>query len=286
MRKLLFLVADTHQGSPVALPPNGTAWDFIDGGSKPFGGWQVTFWNHWCECADRVGDLRSRYDQLVIVHAGDAIEGVHHQTVQLLTQRVDEQERMHVAAMQELQRRAKFDPAHDRIIYLSGTPAHSGNGNSSTERIARMMLGLAQDARLDGSVITPRINKTINGVLFDIAHKGFKLSSRRWLHTNSIRAYLMDRYVKSLEAKRPMPRYVVRAHYHTFGHEHLEDARAQTVSDAFLMPAWKIRDEYVEQFAPEAVQDIGALVFVIEADGSSSCTPMLMTCDPDPVEEL
>lgn len=282
MRKVLLIVTDTHNGHPVALPANGDGWETADGNFIETNDGQKQIWGHWCVSADYVGDLR-KGAQLIIIHAGDPIEGVHHGIVSLLTDRKDEQERMHVGAMEELFKRTKFNPKRDRLIYLDGTEAHGGPGNSSVERIARMLL---KSEDLDGTVILPRFYKRVNGVLFDIAHKGFRLSTRRWTRTNSLRTHLMNHYFDCLEDRQPMPRYVIRAHFHTFGYDILLDKQRQTVSEAFLMPAWKLKDDYVYHGAAEAVSSIGALAFDIDEHGNSRDHPLLMRCEQDVIEDL
>lgn len=281
-RKVLAIVADDHVGHPLALPPDPDGWELEDGNHLETNGWQRTIWSHWIECWQRVGDLR-KGGELIVVHAGDAVEGVHHGTVQLATQRIDEQERMHVAAMRAGLKLAKWDRRKDKLIYLAGTAAHVGQGNSSTERIARALL---ETEGLDGRVIRDRLYASVNGVLVDVAHRGYRLGGREWTRTNSMRAYLLSQWLASLKAKRAMPRYVVRAHQHTFGYACLEDDDGQTVSEGWLMPAWKLKDEYVSSFAPEAVCSIGMLAFVIEPAGSAHAHAMTMRCEQDVVEEL
>lgn len=282
MRKTLAIVADDHHGHPFAMPPNQYGWETVDGNYIENNEWQDLLWQHWAPSWQRVSDLR-RGGQLIIVHAGDPIEGDHHGIVQLITQRIDEQERMHISAMRTALELAKFNKRRDKLIYLSGTEAHTGAGNSSTERIMRALLDIDD---LDGSAILHRLYRTINGVLFDIAHHGYRLGGREWTRTNSMRAYLTSTWFSALKRRRPMPRYIVRAHRHTFGYASLEDDDGKTISEAYLMPAWKLRDDYVASFAPEAISSIGLLVFVMEDDGRSSAHPLLMHVEQDAIEEL
>lgn len=282
MRKVIAVISDDHSGHPLALPPSGDGWELSDGNFLETNDWQKIIWQHWCESWDRVADYR-KGGELIVVHAGDAVEGVHHGSVQLLTQRVDEQERMHVSAMREGLRRAKWHRKRDRLIYLSGTRAHVGEGNSSTERIVRALLDTDE---LDGTEVRHRLLARVNGVLFDVAHHGYRLGARSWTRTNSMRAWLESYWDDCLKHKRDMPRYVVRGHRHTFGYAELCDDNGVTISESFLMPSWKLVDDYVRTFAPESVANIGMLVFVVETDGKTQDRPLLMTCPQDEVVEL
>lgn len=282
MRKVIAIVSDDHSGHPFALPPSEDGWESADGQWIETNDWQKIIWNHWCESWDRVADYR-RGGQLIVVHAGDAVEGVHHGSVQLVTQRIDEQERMHIAAMREGLRRSKWRSKRDRLIYIAGTRTHVGEGNSSTERIVRDLLGVDE---LDGTEVRQRLLASANGQLFDIAHKGYALGGRSWTRTNSMRAWLESYWEDSLKHKVTMPRYVVRGHRHTYGYSELCDDAGVTVSEAFLMPSWKLVDDYVRSFAAEAVASIGMLVFVVEDNGTTHHYPLLMRCEQDTVEEL
>lgn len=283
MRKVLSVTADKHVASPFALPPNGESWNYVDGGPKRISGFQEQIWNHWEDYWRWIGDMR-KGAELIVLDLGDPIEGKHHGIVELLTSRIDEQERMHICAMQEALYLAKFNPKRDKLIYLDGTPAHCGEGNSSTERIARALL---KTERLDGDVVRPYFLARINGGdLFDAAHKGFKLGSREWTKTNSMRAYLTSRWFTSLKNKQPMPRHILRAHFHQFGHASVEDDAGMAVSEAWAMPAWKIKDEYIYEFAPEAMSNIGGLAFTIDNNGHSTAHKLLMQVVQDEVQEL
>lgn len=285
MRKTVVIVADDHSGHPFALPPTADGWEKADGNFEGNNEWQDLLWKHWISYWRRVGDLRMD-GPLIVVHAGDAVEGSHHGIVQLITSRIDEQERMHISSMRTGLQLAGFDARRDTLIYLSGSEAHTGVGNASTERIMRALLDVE---KLDGACIRYRLYATVNGVLFDVAHHGYRLGSREWTRTNAMRAYLSSTWTSCLKRKRQMPRYVVRAHRHTYGHASLEDDDGNIVSEAFLMPAWKLRDDHVASFAPEAIASIGLLAFTVDEDSRSQKYPMVMSLDPDStggIEEL
>ena len=280
MKATVVIIADDHAGSPAGLFP-GKNWELEDGNHLLPNDWQETLWEHLTECGHRVADLR-KGGRLIIVHAGDATEGVHHGTTQLLTSRVDEQERMHLASMREFMSLCKWNKRTDKLIYLAGTEAHTGPGNSSTERIVRALL--AKD-ELDGKEVRIKLVADIDGVLFDVAHKGFRLGSREHTRTNSIRAYLESKWSTCAKRGLRLPRYVVRAHMHQFAHVPVEDHQGNMVIEGFLMPAFKLPDDYAQMEVQDAVGSIGVLPFVIR-DGQAAWHKALMTCDPYPIEAL
>lgn len=280
MKTTVCILADDHNGSPAGLFP-GENWELEDGNNLSPNDWQMTLYQHLVDCGHFVADLR-RGGRLILIHAGDATEGVHHSNVQVLTNRIDEQERMHVAVMREFMGLCKWSKRTDKLIYLAGTEAHTGTGNSSTERIVRTLL---QTDELDGKEIRVKLFSDIDGVLFDVAHKGFRLGSREHTRTNSIRAYLESRWSTCAKRGLRLPRFVIRAHMHQFAHIPLEDHQGNIISEGFLMPAFKLPDDWTKMEVQDAVGSIGVLAFAIR-DGAVRWHKQLMTCDPCPVEVL
>ena len=280
MKTTVLIIADDHAGSPAGLFP-GENWELEDGNNLEPSEWQDTLRGHFLDCAAQVADYR-RGGRLIIVHAGDATEGIHHGNTQLLSCRVDEQERMHITNMREFMRLTRWNKRTDQLIYLAGTEAHTGPGNSSTERIVRALLNKDE---LDGREIRLRIHADIDGVLFDVAHEGFRLGGRDWTRTNSIRAYLESQWSTCAKRGLRVPRYTVRAHMHTFAHIPLEDQHGNMITEGFLMPAFKLPDDYAKMKVQDAIGSIGVLPIVIR-DGQPTWHRCLMTCDPYPVEVL
>lgn len=282
MKTTVVIIADDHAGSPLGLFP-GENWELEDGNHLMPNDWQMTLRSHFLDCAAQVADWR-KGGRLIIVHAGDATEGIHHGNTQLLSSRADEQERMHVANMREFMALTGFRKRTDQLIYLAGTEAHTGAGNSSTERIVRTLLN--KDT-LDGREVRMALYADVDGVLFDVAHEGFRVGGREWTRTNSMRAYLESQWSTCAKQGRKTPRYSVRAHMHTFAHTVLEDRQGSVITEAFLMPSFKLPDDYAKMKVQDAIGSIGLLPFVIR-DGEPTCywKRCLMTCDTYPVEVL
>lgn len=285
-RAIVAISADHHSGHPFGLFP-GESWQLVSGENPLYANpWQLLMGRHWTECWTRIGEMRQGA-RLIVVTAGDSIEGDHHSITELHTYRLDEQERMFVASMRAGLELASFNTRGGDILRcLSGTVVHDGMGGSSAERIARMLISSREDLPLDGAMLRRHLLLSVNGVLFDIAHQGFSLGQRHWTRSNTMRAYLHSRWMDCLEHGMPMPRYIIRAHKHTAGHAILENAEGKTVVEGWLMPAWKLKDEYIYQVEPEAVSTIGLLVFEVLENGESTPYRMVMRVDQDNTEIL
>lgn len=281
MRAVIAVVNDIHAGSALAPFP-GEAWELEDGNALMPNAWQATLGAHWRECWELVGQLR-RNARLLVWHVGDPVEGIHHDMIQIHSNLAEEQERMHVALIRDGLRRAKWRARTDRIIYFTDTPAHSGRGAASVERIVRELTECDEE---DGRQSVPYLMASVNGVLFDVAHEGFAEGGREWTRDNAMRAYLQSRYITTLKAGLPMPRYVLRAHRHRFRVADLRDDQGRILSEAMLLPAWKIKDDHVYRKWPEAISNVGMVVFEIETTGETRWRALTMLMKQDEVREL
>lgn len=276
---LIVFVADLHVGHPFALCP--ARWTLHDGQEFTPNGLQDIIRAHWCATWQRIAQQR-KGQRLIIVFVGDAIEGQHHATTQLITQRLDTQEAMAVAVLQEALSLSKFK--HDDVIrFVTGSPAHEGQGSQSLERIARAVLGYSGDKRQTISYWPA----TIHGVHFDVAHRpGSGPGTRNWVAGNAFQAWLRSLYLSALENGRLPPRYVIRAHRHVYLERHVHNLSGNVVTTGYILAPWKAKDEYVYQLAPEAITSIGALTVQVDADGQSRAACWRIALEQDRMEEL
>jgi hypothetical protein len=76
------------------------------------------------QCADYARDAR-KGKRLIVIHNGDAIEGVHHNSLQICVHNKASQAEIHTELMDTFLRRAKFEKKQgDRLFYVRGTETH------------------------------------------------------------------------------------------------------------------------------------------------------------------
>ena len=95
LHTIVVVIGDLHCGSTVGLMP--PFWQTSDNNIIIQNELQVLLWQQWLENWHIIADLRLNnvtWPRLIIVHNGDAVEGDHHDTTQLITKRIDEQERI------------------------------------------------------------------------------------------------------------------------------------------------------------------------------------------------
>ncbi len=263
MRTIIAIPSDTHAGSTVGLCP-AEGWDRVDGGRYEPSEIQRLIYRQWLEGWAIVRRLRQG-GRLVVIHNGDAVEGVHHDESMIISNRIDEQERIHTELMTQALQVAEYDrPAGDRIFYTLGTPSHGGSGGTSEEVIARFMC--AEPAAKE-RYLHLGLQVKINGRLIYIAHKGPALGSRTWLTGNVLRYYLKDLYLTCLENATDKPAAVVFSHRHRWIEPELANGIMGFSTPSFQGPTWYSAG----LLAAEWVSNIGMLILIID-DGRLSWT--------------
>jgi len=276
-RTLVALASDTHCGSSVGLMP--PEWVTEDGNTVRQNQLQRVAWDQWRENWATVSALRKKKDRLIIVHAGDAVEGKHHDNEQLITTRKEEQERIHVACMEQALQDVGYKQDADELWYVAGTTAHVGSGATSEERIVRELCEVPADA--GERQVVYHLRRRVNGVLIDVAHQGPRPGVRAWTRNNTLALTLRSIYLSCLETNQPVPRYWVRAHRHKFVTADVRRNGGGVAIEGFLLPANTLKGEYANTVAVDELADLGMLVIGIEPDGLTWHRPLLMQVQQD-----
>jgi hypothetical protein len=264
-RAIVAAPADLHVGSPFALCP--PTWTLPDGATPLHPNeLQTLIRSHWLDCWDRVGSLR-KGARLIVVLAGDACEGLHHESVQVTTARLEVQEAMAVSVMEEGLHRAKFSlRKHDTLRCVTGTGAHDGGGGASFERVARQLT----DYSGDGRVSREADDFTVNGVRILVSHKpGSGPGSRNQTLGNAYQSWLKSLYFGALEAGGCAPRYVLTAHHHRFMPRDVYRSDGTVALTGVMLPAWKVKDEYIWQVNPFGLAQVGMVALEVMGDGAT-----------------
>ena len=121
-RTIVAVPSDTQCGSVYGLMPAGE-WSLAEGGSYIPNELQDLIWKQWVECWGVVRALRDEVPntRLIVAHNGDAVEGFHHGTTEIVSLSVGEHERIHLAVMDSALEIAGYDgEAVDLLYYVAG----------------------------------------------------------------------------------------------------------------------------------------------------------------------
>lgn len=257
MRTILAFPADTHTGSTAGLMRD-KPWQLDAGGTHHPSKAQRLLWRQWLEGWDAVRDLRQPGDRVIITMMGDAVDGKHHDTSELVTSRTEEQERMFIDLMDWTLDYIGFCDA-DLLQFIAGTPAHVGEMAQSERRIAEDM-----DAKLH-----QRRKFAVHGVRFDVAHQRFSVGRRAWTVENTLRSMLTSMLMDCVLQGDQPPDYVIGAHWHQFCQAQIE--RGRYGMSGFVCPSYQLKTSYGSQVTNNSTRppDIGMLIVVVEDDGKS-----------------
>jgi len=305
MRTVIAIPADTHCGSTLGLmtPKPLVVSDENTISPSPA---QKIIWKQWEHNWQAVAEER-RKSRLIIVQAGDPVEGMHHESPQIMTMREDEHVTIAIHCYDWALRKAKFDSGKgDRYYQIAGTEAHGGVGSRAEEALARDFRNKGDKTNgvvpvwekqvfdddedqdiIQGKYTWGGLRRKVNGVLFDIAHHGASVGSRAWTTANQLQNTIKSIYWECLNNKKEIPRYWIRAHYHQYVHAYYEDK--QGIIEGFVLPSFQLPgSNYVRRYKGNSLMlaDIGMVYWVVEEDGRSYFKPDYITVESDKVEEF
>lgn len=303
MRTVIACPADTHCGSTLGLMTPKPLMCSDENTVTPSPAQRI-IWKQWEHNWGLVEEERKK-SKLVVVQNGDPVEGMHHESPQVMSMRETDHVTIAIHCYDWALRKAKFNARNgDRYYQVAGTEAHGGVGSQAEETLARDFRnrndkenGVVpvwekevfsdEEDIIQGKYTWGGIRRRVNGVLFDISHHGASVGKRAWTKPNSLLNTIKSIYFECLNNNMPIPRYWVRAHYHEYVHAYYEDK--QGIIEGFVLPSFQLAgSNYVRRYKGGSLMlaDIGMVHFVVEDDGSSRYVADYITVEQDKVEEF
>ena len=258
---LIVILSDMHSGGSTALAP-GKLWRFdTDRNHTPTKKGLEVF-DLFMECAEYV--KKNRKDKrVIIVHNGDAIEGYHHNTTQVLTPNNKEQREMHEDLMDTFMRAAGFDRRKgDELYYVNGTETHTG---LHEKEIAKSLNAVPAD---NGEPVHETLKLNVNGRVVWFFHHGKKRGGGA-NEGNALRNYLREIYYHLNNRKQDVPDVCVSSHTHGMSWATFEVRQEDDFIQmhGIITPSWQRKTRYGHTVAPIDVNEIGATFLHISAAG-------------------
>ena len=274
--------SDIHGGSPVGLM-RPIQWQ-LQGVTVAPNKLQRLIYRQYDDATKKVGRAR-RGKRLVTVFVGDATEGIHHKTRQIVTAYTKEHEDIALDAIDHGLTNMKFGKKDDRFYMIAGTESHVGE---SEERIAEDLQPVPYMPAPEDRVTRwcwPMLPLEVNGVLGLIAHHGPGPGSGA-NEGNPLRNRLRNIFFTRIGHGMKPPRYVVFGHRHKKQHVQYEYDGHKV--DGFILPSFQAKTDYVYSLDPFSIQNIGMLQVHISASGEFEWDWLTMKLDEhqDRVERL
>lgn len=234
-------------------PEEGVILD--DGGQYTPSKAQIWTWDCWNEYWSDVAKFRKKVKaRLYTVYNGDAFDGDHHDTAQIITR--------HPEPSAYIADRVFGVPKAlrpDRQFVVRGTETHTGPSGASEEAWARGI-------QAEKDVLTDRwshwrLRMEVNGVRLDFAHHG-RVGTRPWTRTNAIAALAAEIFMEHAANGYPYPHLAIRSHRHVYG-----DSYTAHPTRVIQTPAWQIKNSFGHKVATESLADIGGVIVVVHPDG-------------------
>lgn len=252
---LLAVVSDVHAGGTTAVCPDKIVLD--DGGeyhASKAQRWLMQCWkDYWRQIAEKRDELGA---ELYAVFNGDAVEGDHHRTTQIMSANPNAQAAAWNAAMS-----VPLALKPDHIVVIRGTAAHVGNSASAEERIAD---GMRRDKRPvvtepdSGAASWWHWRPEIQGVRLDFTHHG-KMGRLARTRGSSMVLYAWDITDEHVKDGHPVPHLAFRGHNHKRG-----DSGTAAPVRVVATGAWQLGTEHVKKVAADSLADIGGASVVID----------------------
>lgn len=279
MRKdtLIVCLSDMHSAGSTSLFPNHQM-QFKSGTNHTPTREQVRMYQHWLTCADYVQTMREG-KRVFIVHNGDAVDGRHHDSRQIVTYDPDEQRGIHCELMDTFMRACSFDRANDdRLYYVKGTEVHVGDQEDAIGE------DLNAEPTRDGLHAFKVLDLDVNERLVRCLHHG-KGKGDGPNEGNAERNWLRNIYDQSLKNKKRVPDLLITGHTHQpyYGNYCAMEGCNVRIVHGMILPSWQAKTRFALEKVPIAVNVIGAAFITITEDGDI-LRPTFLTMETEEAE--
>jgi predicted phosphodiesterase len=257
---LIVVLSDMHSGGSTALFPN-REWQDEHQNHRP-NERQKHIYKVYERCLQYVAEKR-RGKRLIVVHNGDAIEGLHHNSIQVCVTSKASQAEIHTELMDLFLRKAKFEKkTGDRLFYVRGTETHV---EDIENEIAK---DLPAEKAPDGNHVFDHLELEINGRLIWLVHHGKKRGAGA-NEGNAVRNWLRDIYWDCKKSGLHPPDLLISGHTHTptWNAYIARDKSNFHMIHGVVCPSWQAKTRFAYKVAPVEVNEVGAVFIEIKADG-------------------
>lgn len=266
----LAISSDHHCGSTLGLcPPEGVRID-DDSQYRPSKAQRWT-WDCWEDYWGEAAAVRKRHgSELWCVYNGDATEGDHHGTSQIISRNPEPQ-----SYLTERVFGVPGDLRPERQFAIRGTETHVGPGASSEELWAKKLLNHVRHP-VTKTHSWWHLRLEVHGVRFDFQHHG-RTGTRPWTK-GAIAALAAEIFYEHSRTNNPYPHFAIRSHRHL--HADSGDLHPTRVIGT---PAWQLKTAHGHKVAAESIADIGGILITVFPNGETEVKKKLYTPELPPI---
>jgi hypothetical protein len=259
---VLAVTSDIHAGSTLApCPPEGVRLD--DGGQyipSKVQLWQWDCWeDYWAKVAAQVKRLKA---DLWVAFNGDAVEGDHHGTSQIISRNLEAQT---YVAERVFSVPLGLEPV--RTFVVRGTEAHVGPSGNREEALARTI-----KAEKDKEAKTWswwRLRLKAHNTLLDFQHHG-RTGGRPWTRGSAVGILAVEIFYEHTSNGYRHPDLAIRSHRHRW-----DDSYKVCPTRLIQTAAWQLKTGHAHKVVPESIADLGGHVIIVEPDAQPNAAEVM-----------
>jgi hypothetical protein len=229
----IIVISDTHCGCQLALMPPEVRLD--NGNIVKQSKLQEKMWKMWLHFWDVWIPQVTKGEPYYIVHNGDAIDGVHHNSVTQITHNITDQIRI---AREVLLPRIS-NPKCVGYYHIRGTEAHVGKSAQSEEGLAGSLGAIPDDK---GNHARWEMWLDLHGHLIHFTHHIGTTQSANYEST-AVWKEMVEAYTESGRWLQEPPDMVVRSHRHR--QFEIKTATKKGYGMSIVTPSWQLKTPFV-----------------------------------------
>lgn len=231
--KNIIVVSDTHCGCQLGLMPPTVTLD--NGGVFHASKLQMKMWVMWRHFWDEWVPLVTKGEPYYIVHNGDVIDGVHHNSVTQISHNVGDQLQIAIDLI-----RPEIEKKKCKGYYhIRGTEAHVGKSAQSEEGFAKAVGAIPDDK---GNHARWEMWLRLSKYLIHFTHHVGTTSSASYEST-AVYKELVEAYTEAGRWLNEPPDLVVRSHRHR--QFEIKIATKKGYGSSIVTPAWQLKTPFV-----------------------------------------
>lgn len=231
IRKLL-VISDLHCGSTYGLlPPGFVTQEENPVHQNPLQAWA---WSNWLDWQGQWWDERIGDDPVALIVNGDATEGVHHGTKEIISPDPSDHRMAARHVLQPLAERC------EQVYIVEGTECHTAN---SEHRLAYDLGAVMPDSRVKAAWDILRLR--INGTLCQFQHH-IGTTKRVYLEASQLSIELRNAQLEAFTTGQEPPTVLGAAHRHKYGSYKAHSGLC------FVTPPWQAVTRFGRKVVPSA----------------------------------
>lgn len=276
----LVIISDTHGGCRLGLcPPMPMPLD--DGGNYLASDFQRKVWDLWREFWDVFVPEATNSEPYDLVHAGDALDGVHHNSTTQISQNIEDQLTIAEATLRtEVDKCRHFGGDY---YHIRGTEAHVGKSGVYEEQLAKRLCAKPnRDRQFARYALWKRVGGADGPLVHVLHHIGTTSSTAR--ETSAVNAEITAHFSEAAQWGHEPPDIIVRGHRHRYSAIELPTKRGRATS--VVTPGWQGKTPFAFKIAGARLTEpqFGGLVIRFNDEGVFYVRSFVKTLDRSPEE--